>query len=176
MDFGRVKAIIGHLIEMGTPRETLLNIQGGKVLSLEEFEAMSGWDSSDAETLASWIARLREFGVYFSEPLDLDMSMLAAYPEAYKKCIPAGGGPKTDADAAAKVVLGEGGPGFGAYKGALAELGKLMPSYRYHFLTHSKPATHLQAFVHLDDAALKKGMPEAYRVLIEHVSSKLKPV
>ncbi len=101
---------------------------------------MSGWDSSNAETLASWVARLRAYAVYFSEPLDLDMSMLDAFPAAYEKAIPAGGGPKMAIDAAAKVVLGESGPGLDVYKDALAEFGKLMPSYRYHFLTQSKPA------------------------------------
>jgi energy-coupling factor transporter ATP-binding protein EcfA2 len=160
--FGRVKTIIGHLIEGGTPREQLLTVKGGKVLSPDEFEAMHDWNSSDAATLAAWVADLRKYAVYFSEPLDLDMSMLAAFPAAYEKSIPAGGGPKMAADAAAKIVLGEGGAGLDAYKDALAELGKYMPAYRYHFLTRSKPATHLQAFVHLDDTAIKKGMPEAY--------------
>jgi putative ATP-dependent endonuclease of the OLD family len=167
--FGRVKNIIEHLIEGGAPRKQILTVKGGKVLSPEEFEAMSEWDSSDAEHLNPWVADLRNYGVYFSEPLDLDMSMLAAFPDAYEKCIPAGGGPKMTADAAAKVVLGEGGPGLEAYKEALAEFGKLMPAYRYHFLTRSKPATHLQAFAHLDDKAIKGGMPEAYRALVEHV-------
>ena len=50
-----------------------------------------------------------------------------------------------------------------------------MPAYRYHFLTRSKPATHLQAFVHLDDTAIKKGMPETYHALVEHVRVNLKP-
>jgi putative ATP-dependent endonuclease of OLD family len=125
--------------------------------------------------LASWVARLQEYAVYFSEPLDLDMSMLAAFPAAYEKDIPAGGGSKMAADAAAKIVLGEGGPGLDAYKDALAKFGKLMPAYRYHFLTRSKPATHLRAFVHLDDTAIKKGIPEPYRALVEHVRVNLIP-
>jgi putative ATP-dependent endonuclease of the OLD family len=48
-----------------------------------------------------------------------------------------------------------------------------MPAYRYHFLTHSKPATHLRAFAHLDDAALKKDMPEPYRALLAHINKNL---
>ena len=38
--FGRVKTTIGHLIEEGTPREQLLTLEDGKVLSPEQFEAM----------------------------------------------------------------------------------------------------------------------------------------
>ena len=130
---------------------------------------MHEWDRSDAEIMAGWVAKLREYAVYFSEPLDLDMSMLVAFPAAYEKGVPAGGGPKMAADAAAKAVLGEGGPGLDAYKGTLAEIGDFMPSYRYHFLTRSKPATHLQAFAQLDNTVIKKGMPEVYRELVEHV-------
>ncbi len=167
--FGRVKTIIGHLIDAGIPRDELLAVKSGKVLSPKEFEAMHEWDSSDAEIMAGWVAKLREYAVYFSEPLDLDMSMLVAFPAAYEKGVPAGGGPKMAADAAAKAVLGEGGPGLDAYKGTLAEIGNFMPSYRYHFLTRSKPATHLQAFAQLDNTVIKKGMPEVYRELVEHV-------
>jgi putative ATP-dependent endonuclease of OLD family len=49
-----------------------------------------------------------------------------------------------------------------------------MPAYRYHFLTRSKPATHLQALAHLDDTAIKTGMPEPYEALLNHVSDNLK--
>lgn len=31
-----------------------------------------------------------------------------------------------------------------------------MPAYRYHFMTYSKPATHLQAFAHLDPGANRR--------------------
>jgi putative ATP-dependent endonuclease of OLD family len=87
--YGRVKTIIGHLIEGGTPREQLLTVTGGKVLSPEEFKAMYSWDSSNAKNVKAWTDDLRKYGVYFSEPLDLDMAMLAAFPAAYEKCIPA---------------------------------------------------------------------------------------
>ena len=66
-------------------------------------------------------------------------------------------------------VLGEGGEGLGPYTAHYPGYEELMPAYRYHFLTHSKPATHLRAFAHLDDAALKAGMPEPYRALLKHV-------
>ena len=171
--FGRVKVTLGHLIEGGVPREKILALDADTVLAPEEFEAMSDWDSSDPTHLNPWVDDLRNYGVYFSQPLDLDMEMLAAFPAAYEKCIPAGGGPKLAAEAAAKVVLGEGGTGLDAYKDALAKYAQLMPAYRYHFLTRSKPATHLQALTYLDDGALKGGMPETYRALLEHMRRSL---
>jgi putative ATP-dependent endonuclease of OLD family len=48
-----------------------------------------------------------------------------------------------------------------------------MPAYRYHFLTRSKPATHLAALAQLDDDALSEGMPEVYERLVAHVDEKL---
>jgi putative ATP-dependent endonuclease of OLD family len=171
--YGRIKTTIAELIAGGVPREQLLTLQGGRVLTPEEFEKMHGWVN---DHLSGWTAFLRGHGVYFSEPLDLDMSMLAAFPTAYEKCIPTGGGPKMTPEAAATVVLGEGGPGLAVYTGALAAYEKHMPAYRYHFLTRSKPATHLQAFTYLDDDELKKGMPETYRALLTHVADNLRLV
>ena len=102
------------------------------------------------------------------------MAMLAAYPEAYEAIIPKGGGPKMKPEDAAKVVLGEGGKGLAIYKDMLAVYTTHMASYRYHFLTHSKPATHLRAFAHLDDETLKTRMPKTYRALLKYVIGNLK--
>lgn len=78
-------------------------------------------------------------------------------------------------EAAAKVVLGEGGPGLEIYRDALASFSEHMPPYRYHFLTHSKPATHIQALAHLDDAAIQKALPETYRALLKNVGDNVRP-
>jgi putative ATP-dependent endonuclease of OLD family len=171
--FGRIRSIVGELLKNGTDRDTLLSIKGGKVLTDKEVEGMSGWDSSDAATLKGWLVRLREHNVYFSEPLDLDMAMLTAFPKTYEAIVPKGGGPTMDVDAATTVVLGTDGKGFDDYKGDLATYKGRMPAYRYHFLTRSKPATHLQALALLDDKALAKGMPQIYRDLIAYINKNL---
>jgi putative ATP-dependent endonuclease of OLD family len=124
--------------------------------------------------LPSWIAELKSHAVYFSAPLDLDMAMLAAYPKAYEAIAPKGGGPKMKPEDAAKVVLGEGGPGLEAYQRTYPGFDQHMAAYRYHFLTHSKPATHLRAFAHLDEEAMETGTPETYRALINYVIDNLK--
>ena len=170
--YGRIKTVIGHLIEQGVPRETLLELQGGEILSEERFAEMHTWTAH--ENLPGWIAVLKNHGVYFSEPLDLDMAMLASYPKAYEAIIPKGGGPKLKPEDAAKIVLGEGGPGLDAYKEAYPGFDKQMAAYRYHFLTHSKPATHLRAFAHVDEDAMETAMPETYRELLKYVTDNLK--
>ncbi|MHC2467129.1 ATP-dependent nuclease [Bradyrhizobium embrapense] len=170
--FGRIKTALGHLIENGADRNELLKVDDGSVLTPAEFEEMHEWD--EYENLSGWIDFIASYGVYFSAPLDLDMAMLKAYPEAYKAAIPKGGGPKMTPENAAKVVLGEAGPGLEAYKTAYPGYDAQMPAYRYHFLTHSKPATHLRAFAHLSEEKLETAMPETYRSLLKHISDNLK--
>jgi putative ATP-dependent endonuclease of OLD family len=102
------------------------------------------------------------------------MEMLAAFPDAYKAIIPKGGGPSLTPEEAVEVVLGKGGKGLDEYKAVeFAGYKDHMPAYRYHFLTRSKPATHLQALTQLDDKALKKGLPDVYRRLIKHIDANL---
>jgi putative ATP-dependent endonuclease of OLD family len=167
--WGRVKTALTNLIRVD--RDKLLAVEGG-VLAPEKFDAMHTW--TNQKILPGWIRDLRKYGVFFSEPLDLDMAMLAAFPKAYEATIPKSGGPKMTPDAAAAIVLGDGGEGLDAYKDATAPFADYMPAYRYHFLTRSKPATHLRAFAHLDDAEIKKEMPDTYRALLQHIEANLK--
>ena len=73
---------------------------------------------------------------------------------------------------AAEAVLGEGG--LECYDGPRKPLRDLLPGYRYHFLTHSKPATHLRALVNIDDATLKAKMPTTLRAVLKHVKKNLR--
>lgn len=169
--FGRIKNVLVHLLEAGVPRSELLAIKGG-TLSQEQLDDMHTWLNID--NLKGWIEDLQNYGVFFSEPLDLDMAMLAAYPKAYEAIIPKGGGPQMKPEDAAKVVLGEGGAGLAAYKDKYPGFDKHMPAYRYHFLTHSKPATHLRAFAHLDEETVETKMPTPYRDLLAYIIENLK--
>jgi putative ATP-dependent endonuclease of the OLD family len=170
--YGRVKTAITHLLDQGVPRKDLLTVAGGAVLTTKEFADMHAW--TEIKHLPGWVNVVKTHGVYFSAPLDLDMAMLAAYPEGYDAIIPKGGGPKMTPEDAAKVVLGEGGPGLDAYKDVYPGYDKHMAAYRYHFLTHSKPATHMRAFAHLKEELIETNMPDVYRELLQHVSKNLK--
>ena len=156
--FGRIKTAIAHLIEQGVPREKLLEVSEGAVLTEEEFAQMHTW--TEIELLTRLDCAARNYAVFFSELLDLDMAMLAAYPKAYEAIVPKGGGPKMKPEDAAKVVLGEGGSGLASYTDKLASYVAHMPAYRYHFLAHSKPATHLRAFADLAEDDMETRMPE----------------
>jgi putative ATP-dependent endonuclease of OLD family len=166
--FGRVKTAIEHLIAIGHSRDELLETDDG-VLSAERFARMHEWNNAN---LDGWAESLEQYGVYFSSPLDLDLAMLKAFPTAYSATIPPGGGPELTVEEAAKVVLSK--DGLAAYDGNLEDYKALFPAYRYHFLTHSKPATHLRAMLNLDDAALNQGMPACLRPLIERAKTHLR--
>ncbi|WP_369810131.1 AAA family ATPase [Bradyrhizobium sediminis] len=168
--YGRLVTALEQLIANGADKSKLLKTETG----VADIERMKAWDSSDWKTLKSWVTFLEDHGVFYSSPLDLDMEMLAAFPDAYKTIIPKGGGPSLTPDEAVEIVLGKGGSGIKDYKAT--EFGGYKdhtPAYRYHFLTRSKPATHVQALAQVDDKTLKKGMPEVYRRLIKRIDENL---
>jgi putative ATP-dependent endonuclease of the OLD family len=110
--FGRIKTVMENLIEFGARKNELLETDKG-LLTDAELAKMHTWqDADDRKILRGWINRMRKYGVYFSEPLDLDLAMVAAFPDAYEATIPAGGGPRMEADEAAKAVLGIKGAGW----------------------------------------------------------------
>lgn len=172
--FGRVKTAIEKLIKFGVPKAALLKTDNG-VLSNEEFTAMHGWqDPADRKILQGWVDCLKTHGVYFSAPLDLDLAMLKAFPEAYNAIIPKGGGPKMAVDKAAEVVLGTAGPGLTLYTGPFKDYPALLPAYRYHFLTNSKPATHLAALTHIKRKDLADRMPAVLKEVLTNIAERLR--
>ena len=88
--YGRIKTAIGHLIEQGVPRERPPRTWTMEpLLTEEQFAEMHTWTSD--EDLPGWIDVPRTVTAsIFSQPLDLDMAMLAAYPKAYEATIPTG--------------------------------------------------------------------------------------
>jgi putative ATP-dependent endonuclease of OLD family len=172
--WGRIKTAIENLIAFGAPKKKVLAITSG-VLSDADLAGMHEWAyTADHANLKAWIESLRAFGVYFSTPLDLDLALLKRFPAAYAATIPAGSGPRMAADKAAEAVLGIRGPGTSLYTEKLAVYPALLPAYRYHFMTHSKPATHLAALTHIKRKALRDDMPDVLKKLLAHVDEALR--
>lgn len=168
--FGRVKTAIQNLIDIGAPKAKLLATTGG-MLTDADFSGMHGW--SDITHLQGWVDSLKPYGVFFSSPLDLDLAMLKAFPGAYEATIPLGGGPKSTQEKAVAAVLGT-DTGAATYDTHYPSYPALFPAYRYHFLTRSKPATHLAALTHIKKSDLKKTMPPELREVVQHVSKNLR--
>lgn len=78
------------------------------------------------------------------------------------------------ADKAAEVVLGTAGPGTTIYTGPFKDYLGLLPAYRYHFLTNSKPATHLAALAHIKTRELAEKMPTMLAEMLNHIAKSLR--
>ncbi len=103
-------------------------------------------------------------GVYFSNPLDLDFSMLLSFPEAY-------GVQREVADESTiKSVLGKSHHDSTQYSASEQEL---FSTYHKLFKLGSKPAAHIQALAQLSDEDLMDHMPESFGRLADAVITKL---
>lgn len=175
LDYGRADGGPGRLKDACTR----LVREGVDVFDrLEEFDSVEDLaEDMTQKQMMTVMMHLQSFGVFFSSPLDLDMSMLAMFTDAYKTLETGEKGPAS-ADAF-DVVLGTGGSKDGrAYwtpTGAtkLAHFTELLRWYRYLFLTRSKPATHLRALSTLTDEQLADRSPKYLNSLIDYVQQQL---
>lgn len=107
---------------------------------------------------------LEDRGVYFSFPMDLDFSMLLAYPKAY------GVEKEKPDESTIKAVLGKKLHDASQYSD---EEQQLFGTYHSSFKLGSKPAAHIEALAKLSDADLLANMPESLGRLAEAVTAKL---
>jgi hypothetical protein len=131
-------------------------------------------DSMTWKEMSAVMEHLRQFGVFFSSPLDLDMSMLDSFWKAYTQLDPGERGP--DSSNATKAVLGEGGTPCDYWEPAdeaqSVKQQERLRWYRYLFLGRSKPSTHLHALTRLEPSDLRDG-PEPVRALADYIKSKV---
>jgi putative ATP-dependent endonuclease of OLD family len=80
--WGRIKVACRELLANGCDPKALFGSELSKMVAEETLAAFDDKPLS-SEALKPWIDKLRAFGVYFSELLDLDMIMLRALPDAY---------------------------------------------------------------------------------------------
>lgn len=134
---------------------------------------ISKWNDDDVpvrthhffdEGKTSVFKKLEEKGVFFSSPLDLDFSMLLAYPNAY-------GVVKEDPDESTiKAVLGKTHHAASQYS---KDEQQLFGTYHVSFKLGSKPTAHIEALAKLSDAELLANMPESLGRLADAVIAKL---
>lgn len=120
--------------------------------------------------IAPILHHLREHGVFFAGPLDLDHAMLSRFTTAYTTLESRERGPDSTSDPTAAVIGEEGtDPAFWATPAQL----ELLRWYRYLFLSRSKPSTHLRALGHLTDGELAANAPEVLTALIERIKDQV---
>jgi len=129
---------------------------------------------TNQQRIMRWSEWLEKFNIYFAAPLDLDLLMLDAFPDAYKTLEGGQRGPNSPDDlirqnAAAGTVLGEEGYGPKAYQSHV-----LFPWYNYLFLgERGKPATHFAALGRITDEEIRNHCPPVLKRLIEKIGETL---
>jgi putative ATP-dependent endonuclease of the OLD family len=138
--------------------------QPDKVLANDH--PIPNWNSDEhkVRNFSNYLKALEERDVYFSYPMDLDFTMLLAYPKAYdvEKEVPD--------DQTIKAVLGKSHHDSSQY--SQDEL-KLFSTYHQRFKLGSKPAAHINALAQLSDEEFLAGIPESINSLAVAVIARL---
>jgi putative ATP-dependent endonuclease of OLD family len=164
--WGRIKMAYQQLIANGVDPSRLFSAES---LEAGVDAALGSFDTKplNLDDLKTWTDFLRNFGIFFCSPLDLDWSMLSAFPDAYKAIGAGLRGPPTTGDAKLAVLGDEGDPSI--YDASLDEQFRW---YRYLFLGRGKPSTHVRALGNLDNDTLSYE-PDDLTALIQYVSAQL---
>lgn len=155
--WGRIKTACAQLLAVGT----------GPAVNLAAFD---GQATEDFAGLTNWVKALRRHNVFFCTPLDLDYSMLQAFPAAYQVLEAGQQGPSQRGNPRT-AVLGE----EGRHDLYGAEHEQLLRWYRYLFLGRGKPSTHVRVLSAQTSHALTAGAPEELRALLTSISTRLTP-
>jgi putative ATP-dependent endonuclease of the OLD family len=130
----------------------------GSTLTQANLDGIPVWNapaqSFPGELGPQWINYLEGQGVFFSNPLDLDFSMLQAFPNAYGAADHVA--TEAPAESTVKSVLGKSHGNVAQYSAA-----DLLLFDRYHalFKLGSKPVEHLLALAQLSNEQFKAGAP-----------------
>lgn len=108
----------------------------------------------DPSLISAWLEHLETFKVFYSSPLDLDMSLLRTFFGSYSMHLaPGERGPSASGDPR-EAVLGETGVRPEVPYWDNEELTTYLRWYRYLFLTKSKPSRHLMVLSHVPQPEL----------------------
>ena len=159
--WGRIKNACAKLIDYGVHPNAIFQDPDplGYQSNLDAFDTFS----ADAWTsISSWVTALRYHGVYFSSPLDIDYSMLKAFPEYYQVAPDESSrGPSPSGEPRYSVLGEQGFPVF--YNNDLLSL----RWYRYLFLGRGKPSTHIRVLGTIPSEQLAENAPEELQALVQ---------
>jgi putative ATP-dependent endonuclease of OLD family len=150
---GRIRDACTRLLEVG-----LSPFDGSK--EIDGFKSTEDINDLDENQLNAWMHHLEKWQIYFSAPLDLDMLLLTKFKAAYTDHLEEGQkGPKNQGDPR-NAVLGDPDVRPNVDYWTDQQMMDDLRWYRYLFLTHSKPSTHVQALSYADptDLAGVKGV------------------
>jgi hypothetical protein len=170
--WGRVQGVCRELLKTGTDPVDLFGDDAFWQDDTDTLIAGLGADPTDSHSdLAEWLDRLRKHGVYFCEPLDLDMAMLRTLRDHYTHLPPARTGPRKGGDAVKAVLGGEGD----ANSYPDDEWAEDFAWYRYLFLGRGKPNTHVHALARATNEQIAADSPEVLKALVRHIAQQILP-
>ncbi|RAU91181.1 ATP-dependent endonuclease [Paenibacillus sp. YN15] len=186
--WSRIKYALKQLLLNGRNREELLkvwynegNTHREEILTedqLEEFDNYPMTPEWVASMNSFWLPRLMEdkYNVFYSAPLDLDFLMLEIFPDAYKKTVPRGPNFPDRTEFPEEYTDKIRGGITAALKNEKAtgytftpEQHELMVWYNTLFLGRSKPSTHIEALLKIDNDDLMIFMPELFSKLVMRI-------
>ncbi|MBF0423120.1 MAG: AAA family ATPase [Magnetococcales bacterium] len=171
---GRIKYAANQLLAVSLVNHAELNDDCRHFL---QDNAVPRFEESQLQQILGWCNWLESKGVYFSAPLDVDMMLLQAFPDQYRRVSIGERGPQPNAAPAEVVnaVFGSGGYGSDIFvTDSLKWMEPLLPWYRYRFLSKSKPAAHLQALSRISPTDLAAKTPPVLARLLGKVVNELK--
>jgi len=183
--WSRIKYAIKQLLHNGRNREELLRVSwygqrdeiltNAQVEEIDDYQMTPEWIDSMNNL---WLQRLMEdkYNVFYSAPLDLDFLMLETFPYAYKETVPRGPSIPDRVLHPDKYAEKIKGGITAALKNEKAtghtyteEQHELMVWYNTLFLGRSKPSTHIEALLKLDDDDLIMFIPDIFCRLVTRV-------
>lgn len=181
--WGRVQYVRDQLVHrFGAKHEALCFKGSGETthrLDDAAYDTLDKNPTSDTKGMDAWIGYFeKEFDVYFAGPLDLDFSMLEAFPAAYKALAPAPQGPRLPPLGSEKYKeavlyrmkqvlaadVANASPDLGSTY--LAAQQELFAWYKYLFVDGSKPVTHMRIMLAIDDKVFTNSAPEVLKRLV----------
>ncbi|WP_316399335.1 ATP-dependent nuclease [Bradyrhizobium sp. 33ap4] len=169
--WGRIKTTCTQLLAMGINPQAIFGQHLDPAAAAADLAAFDALPPQNIADMNNWIYWLRQFHVFFfCTPLDLDYSMLQAFPAAYQIIEPGRQGPSPLGDPRT-AVLGEAGRG-DLYT---TTRDQLLRWYRYLFLGRGKPSTHVRVLSAQTPEALTNAAPEELRALLTSIVARLTP-
>ena len=166
--WGRIKNVASNLIQYGHKPETIfknINVKGYQY----NIDSLDKNTTPDITKTDEWCKLLRSKNVYFSHPLDIDYSMLKAFPQYYKVAPDANSNGPSSNGQPSDAVLGENGTS-DYYSNDIDSL----RWYRYLFLGRGKPSTHMRVIGAIPPEQLAEKAPEELKALLTSVIAILK--
>lgn len=166
--FGRIKTVCEQLLSVG---KAPAHIFGDALSSGTPETILAGFltrDQARIQDIRGWTTWLERFQIYFSDPLDLDFTMLTAYPTAYRTLETEMRGPSARGEPRGAVLGEEGNPEF--YDTTADDA---LRWYRYLFLGRGKPSTHVRVLSRLPQEQLAGAIPQPLQRMLANIRETL---